>query len=457
METKVRRKVQPEWVLTGIMLLCAALLVWMVILSKPYIPGKEDPLAVHPHAAATAPAQTEQEEEMDPAQLHHDQTEPAEPEETVQPTIPPEANPYGKLDFQYNRNNYLYSLKTDSYPGIDVSAFQGNIDWEQVRASGIEFAIIRLGYRGYGKSGKLVEDEYAQDNLKGATEAGLPIGAYFFSQALSIEEADEEIEFMLEILGDRPIALCRELTKLHEETFRCTIGEAVAHYQENAPRGEYVLVVEGAPRREKSTLSLEEAVAQVLELKDQAEIVIGINRSAEQYEKLNNQLREEEMKKQVQKEVRDANQQIQKQQETITMLENTITELQQKLAEKEEEIKEMNEKKQTVPTQIPVQYVATFPGVQNQPPVQAVIERTQSKNTGMYTMLGKLAFKKKSKQDIVSLVASGDLTTEQLVQIRLAMEKELTEEQLLELIHSNASPDQMKEIIEIAVLENSMN
>ena len=187
------------------------------------------------------------------------------------------------------------------------------------------------------------------------------------------------------------------------------------------------------------------------------EIVIGINRSAEQYEKLNNQLREEEMKKQVQKEVRDANQQIQKQQETITMLENTITELQQKLAEKEEEIKEMNEKKQTVPTQIPVQYVATFPGVQNQPPVQTVIERTQSKNTGMYTMLGKLAFKKKSKQDIVSLVASGDLTTQQLVQIRLAMEKELTEEQLLELIHSNASPDQMKEIIEIAVLENSMN
>lgn len=187
------------------------------------------------------------------------------------------------------------------------------------------------------------------------------------------------------------------------------------------------------------------------------EIVIGINRSAEQYEKLNNQLREEEMKKQVQKEVRDANQQIQKQQETITMLENTITELQQKLAEKEEEIKEMKNMKTTVPTQIPVQYVATFPGVQNQPPVQAVIERTQSKNTGMYTMLGKLAFKKKSKQDIVSLVASGDLTTQQLVQIRSAMEKGLTEEQLLELIHSNASPEQMKEIIEIAVLENSMN
>ena len=201
METKERKGIQPEWVLTGIMLLCAALLVWMVILSKPYIPGKEDPLAVHPHAAATAPAETEG-EEMDPALLHQNQAEPTEPEETVEPTIPPEANPYGRLDFQYDRNNYLYALKTDSYPGIDVSAFQGKIDWEKVKASGIEFAIIRLGYRGYGKAGKLVEDEYAKENLKGATEAGLAIGAYFFSQALDIEEADEEIEYMLKILGD---------------------------------------------------------------------------------------------------------------------------------------------------------------------------------------------------------------------------------------------------------------
>ena len=213
METKERKGIQPEWVLTGIMLLCAALLVWMVIMSKPYIPGKEDPLAVHPHAAATAPAETEG-EEMDPALLHQNQTEPTEPEETVEPTIPPEANPYGRLDFQYDRNNYLYALKTDSYPGIDVSAFQGKIDWEKVKASGIEFAIIRLGYRGYG-SGKLVEDEYAVKNLEGAREAGLKVGAYFFSQALSIRETDEEIAYMLKILDgfqlDMPIILDWEI------------------------------------------------------------------------------------------------------------------------------------------------------------------------------------------------------------------------------------------------------
>ena len=52
------------------------------------------------------------------------------------------------------------------------------------------------------RSGKLVEDEYAQKNLAGATEAGLPIGAYFFSQALNMDEADQEIEYMLNILGD---------------------------------------------------------------------------------------------------------------------------------------------------------------------------------------------------------------------------------------------------------------
>ena len=68
---------------------------------------------------------------------------------------------------------------------------------------------------------------------------------------------------------ERRISLCRELTKLHEETQRTTIGEAMAYYQENAPRGEYVLVVEGAPKREKAQVSLEDAVGQVLALRDQ--------------------------------------------------------------------------------------------------------------------------------------------------------------------------------------------
>lgn len=127
--------------------------------------------------------------------------EETEPEATTEPTIPPEANPFDQYDFQYNRNNYLTCLKQESYVGVDVSAFQHDIDWAKVKASGIQFALIRLGYRGYGAKGTLVEDEYVQQNLQGATAVGLPIGAYFFSQATTLDEVYEEIEFMLQVLG----------------------------------------------------------------------------------------------------------------------------------------------------------------------------------------------------------------------------------------------------------------
>lgn len=65
---------------------------------------------------------------------------------------------------------------------------------------------------------------------------------------------------------DRRMALCRELTKLHEETRRCTLGEAAAYYAENAPRGEYVLVIAGAPETGDAAVSLEEGAVQVLAL-----------------------------------------------------------------------------------------------------------------------------------------------------------------------------------------------
>ena len=78
------------------------------------------------------------------------------------------------------------------------------------------------------------------------------------------------LEDMVSAFGeDRRIALCRELTKLHEETRRCTLGEAVAYYTENAPKGEFVLVVAGAEKRQEKAVTLEDAVAQVLALKEQ--------------------------------------------------------------------------------------------------------------------------------------------------------------------------------------------
>jgi len=81
-------------------------------------------------------------------------------------------------------------------PGIDVSVHQQHIDWQQVKDAGVEFAIIQLGFRGY-KSGALALDEYFLENMEGAANAGLDLGVYFFSQALNVEEAIEEAEFVI--------------------------------------------------------------------------------------------------------------------------------------------------------------------------------------------------------------------------------------------------------------------
>lgn len=86
--------------------------------------------------------------------------------------------------------------------GIDVSEFQGEeIDWGQVRDSGVEFVIIRLGYRAYGESGALVLDAMYEQNIQGALDAGLDVGVYFFSQAVSAAEAVEEAEFVFDNLA----------------------------------------------------------------------------------------------------------------------------------------------------------------------------------------------------------------------------------------------------------------
>ena len=72
---------------------------------------------------------------------------------------------------------------------------------------------------------------------------------------------------MAELLGDRPVSLCRELTKLHEETVRTTLSQATAYYEANEPRGEYVLVVGGAERSDGPSVTLEEGVAMVQRLR----------------------------------------------------------------------------------------------------------------------------------------------------------------------------------------------
>lgn len=185
-----KRPIRAEAVMGLIALLAAALLAVVLIASLPHMRRDEDPESLKAQYAQQA--ETVQQTILEPTVS---ETEPENP------TIPPDRNPYNRYDFQYNRHNYLLLQNVTSYPGVDVSAHQGAIDWAAVKASGIQFAMIRLGYRGYG-SGKLVEDDYAKQNLKEAKEAGLKIGAYFFSQALNIKETDEEIQFMLNMLAD---------------------------------------------------------------------------------------------------------------------------------------------------------------------------------------------------------------------------------------------------------------
>lgn len=178
-----RKKLYAEHIMLIMVLVLSLILGCLVVVCWPYFREPEDDpeLLLQNNPPATMPRPTEPE----------DTDEPAEP-------IPePEKNPYGKLDFQYE-GRYLGCIKAGTIPGIDVSYYQGDIDWEQVKASGIEFAIVRLGYRGYGAEGKLVEDKNAFQNIEGAMEAGLKVGVYFFSQAITVEEALEEADFVLE-------------------------------------------------------------------------------------------------------------------------------------------------------------------------------------------------------------------------------------------------------------------
>lgn len=94
-------------------------------------------------------------------------------------------------EYQYVENGQVISHK-----GIDVSKHQGEIDWQQVAEDGVEFAFIRVAVRGYG-TGKLVEDEYFEKNMKGAINAGIKVGVYVFSQAVNEEEVLEEANLVL--------------------------------------------------------------------------------------------------------------------------------------------------------------------------------------------------------------------------------------------------------------------
>ena len=98
----------------------------------------------------------------------------------------------------------------DTRFGIDVSAYQNRasanetIDWEAVANDGVDFAMVRIGLRGTS-SGAILADAFYKQNIEGAMNAGIETGVYFFAQAITVEEAIEEADFVIKLLEDYDI------------------------------------------------------------------------------------------------------------------------------------------------------------------------------------------------------------------------------------------------------------
>ena len=104
---------------------------------------------------------------------------------------------------RFIRDNSFVAYDDEYYTsrvGIDVSKHQGRINWSRVKEQGIEFAFIRIGYRGYGEAGNINLDQRFYENIEGAQAAGIDTGVYFFSQAINEEEALEEAAFVIDSL-----------------------------------------------------------------------------------------------------------------------------------------------------------------------------------------------------------------------------------------------------------------
>lgn len=111
--------------------------------------------------------------------------------------MPVKETAYDMSNLYYEHGRAMYEDEVyQSVSGIDVSEFQGDIDWKAIKADGIDFVMIRLGFRG-SETGKLVLDSMFKENLKNAKRAGLDVGVYFFSQAVTPKEAIEEARYVM--------------------------------------------------------------------------------------------------------------------------------------------------------------------------------------------------------------------------------------------------------------------
>lgn len=290
-----------------------------------------------------------------------------------------------------------------------------------------------------------------------------------------------------------------------------SIEEVVAKGQNAANMRKMFLSI--LSKTEEARNSAEVAPEYVKELFGKIEEVVKqIQFQEERYDELNKKLKvfetskkDEEVRNNLVKKLEDTESDLSSQQDQLNRANSTIARLREQIDEKKEEMKRMQTRIDTLedkllekadsaiekkaptvdvvvkdaerakeavnnpsvfasnveerpPYGIPVYYQMPVVDGQGRVIQRVPVERTvrKSSQNGIAGLLGKLGFMKKSRQDIVKLVASGDLVPAQLVQIKNAIERGLTEGQLVELINNNVAAEKMKEIIEIAVLENSM-
>lgn len=122
----------------------------------------------------------------------------------IDEALPKNFYEWGNLTRVNGRLEYHENGVQTGKVGIDVSKHQGDIDWEKVKADGIDFAMIRLAYRGYG-TGRLLMDEAFEQNFQGARDAGMDIGVYVYSKAITVEEALEEAQIVIDALEGYPL------------------------------------------------------------------------------------------------------------------------------------------------------------------------------------------------------------------------------------------------------------
>ena len=183
MAQKTKKKMTPlvwaTWIAAGVCLSLVIALAVMIMNQTPY-QAEKDMESTQPSTEAPT------EEPVDPG--------------FVYPKLNLPENPYSEEDFDYE-DRFLTCTAGPCLLGVDVSSWQYDIAWPLVKAAGIDFAMIRLAWRGTTEGG-MDEDSYARINYQGAKDAGLKVGGYFFSQAVTPEEAVEEAEFILKMAED---------------------------------------------------------------------------------------------------------------------------------------------------------------------------------------------------------------------------------------------------------------